>query len=142
MLGKWNGYYKYDNKKLQKLISHEQTNFTITIDFFEDDIIKGAVIDDIKSGGMHGIGEIEGEVHKEFIYFEKRMPFESIITDMKGTRKTTENKHKPIFYQGKLISDNVYQGTWEFNKVWGFIFGIIPIKYRPGKGTWEMRKEN
>lgn len=141
MLGNWNGYYKYDNEKFQKLVGYEKTNFTITIEAFENDRIKGSVIDDINSGGMKGKGEIEGEVHKGHIYFEKRMPFETLVIDKKGTRKITDKKHKPIIYKGELINDNVYKGTWEFNRVWGFIFGFIPIKYSPGKGTWEMKKE-
>lgn len=103
----------------------------------KNDQFKGNVTDDINSGGMQGIGEIKGEIYKSHIYFEKEMP-NSVLVDSKGNREVLNKKHETIYYEGVLVEDEKYTGTWKFNRKWGFIFGIIPFNYSPGSGIWEM----
>jgi hypothetical protein len=142
MVKRWKGNYQYDSKQSQELIGHPRTFFTIEMEIFEDDTLKGIVQDDLESGGMTGIGEISGEVFKEAIYFEKQMPTTSILDLKKGRQVSLNEKHPLIIYVGKLEEENKYCGTWSFEKKWAFFLGFIPIKYCPGKGIWEMELEN
>lgn len=141
MQKKWKGSYKYDSQKAQRLIGHPRTFFTIEMEIFENDTLKGTVKDDPKTGGMDGMGEISGEIYKDSIYFEKQMPHNAILDFRQGRRVFPDKKHPVIIYLGQLKSENKYQGTWNFEKKWAFLFGFIPIKYSPGKGTWEMELE-
>ncbi|WP_343605341.1 hypothetical protein [Fluviicola sp.] len=138
MLNKWTGTYRYDSEKIQRIVGHPYTRFTIEMELFENDTLKGTVQDDPDTGGMSGIGTISGEIHQGRIYFEKQMPVRSVILDKQGNRKTTDEQHPVLFYEGKLTGENKYAGTWTFEKTWGFLFGFIPVKYCPGRGTWEM----
>ena len=142
MVKKWKGSYNYDSQKAQELIGHPCTFFTIEMEIFENDTLKGIVIDDLKTGGMKGTGEVTGEIFRNSIYFEKRMPHNSMLDLRKGRREFPDKKHPVIIYEGELKSNNKYEGTWCFEKKWAFLFGFIPIKYSPGKGTWEMELEN
>jgi hypothetical protein len=65
MVKKWTGSYKYDSKKSQELIGHPYTIFTIEMEVFQNDTLKGTVEDDPNTGGMEGIGEICGEIYKD-----------------------------------------------------------------------------
>ena len=138
MIKKWKGNYKYDSQKSQEIIGHSCTYFTIEMEINEDNTLKGTVKDDEQSGGMKGIGIIYGEVHKNLIYFEKQMPHRSILDPLTGLRESFDDKHPVIYYVGKQFDKNKYTGTWEFGKKWAFLFGFIPFRYCPGKGTWEM----
>jgi hypothetical protein len=40
--------------------------------------------------------------------------------------------------RGKAVRENFYCGTWAFEKKWALLFGIIPFRYIPDIGTWEM----
>lgn len=138
MIKTFKGSYQFDSDKAQQVIGHPRTYFIIEMKIFEDDTLNGTVKDDVKSGGMNGIGSITGEVRKNSIYFEKQMP-EHCILDLKAnTRYTIEGKHPVIFYTGTADRENCYRGTWTFEKKWGFLFGFIPFRFLPGKGTWEM----
>jgi hypothetical protein len=138
MLKKWKGSYQYDSEKMREFIGYPRTFFTIEMEIFEDDTLKGTVQDDPRTGGMPGTGEIIGEVYQHSIYFEKRMPIRSIYDLRKGSRQTSDEPHPLIIYTGELDGENKYRGTWCFEKQWTFLFGLIPFKYSPGKGSWEM----
>jgi len=142
MTEKWEGSYKFDSDKIQKIIGHPCTFFTIDMEIFEDDTLKGTIQEDASSGGMKGVGEVKGEVYKNTIYFEKYMPTRSTIIDLKGTRRTSDEKHPVLFYEGELVEENKYQGKWQFERRWGFLFGFFPYKFSPGHGTWEMKLVN
>jgi hypothetical protein len=145
MIKKWKGFYQYNSDKTQNIIGHPRTFFTIEMEIFEDDTLKGTVQEELSTGGMSGVGVIEGEVYENSIYFEKQMPTKSVILDKNGARETSNTKHATLYYVGELEGVNKYKGTWEFEKKWGFMFGIIPYKYCPGNGVWEMevlRNEN
>lgn len=135
----YKGHYTYDSEAIQKSIGHERTLFTIEIEFAEDDTFKGSVKDDVFTGGMNGIGEINGEIDKDAIFFMKQMPFECKI-DKFGNRINSDRKHLLLIYEGNLSEPNKYIGKWEFEKRWGLILGFIPFKFSPGKGKWEMEK--
>ena len=142
MIKKWKGKYKYDSQKAHDQIGHSHINFTIEMEIFKDDTLKGTVQDDVTTSGMKEIGEISGEVYKNSIYFEKQMPQRSVIDLKTGKRESLNEKHPIIYYIGELYEENKYRGTWFFEKKWTFIFGFIPFKYCPGKGTWEMELAN
>ncbi|MES2543980.1 MAG: hypothetical protein V4548_03780 [Bacteroidota bacterium] len=143
MIGTWKGYYKYDNERIQKAIGFDKTNFTITIDSFDGINFQGKVNDDLTTGGMKETGDIYGKFKDGEISFKKLMPKASLIMDLEGTRKNPNKKHKPLYYCGTFSKDkNEFNGSWKFKYTIGFLFGIIPIPYRPGNGTWQMKLKN
>ncbi|HEY5407385.1 MAG TPA: hypothetical protein VIJ92_09860 [Ginsengibacter sp.] len=138
MTGTWLGYYKYDNKNLQKSFGFDKTHFTIIINSFDQKCFKGNVTDDVKSGGMEDTGEIVGQIDGENISFKKLMPRKSIIYP-NGELKYLDKKHPILFYRGKFSKDKrEISGEWKFKITIGLLFGFIPFPYRPGKGTWSM----
>lgn len=137
MVEKWEGNYKYKSEIHQKAIGHPCTFFTIKMEIFENDTLKGEVEDDIQSGGMAGVGEIYGEIAGNNIFFEKQMPKKSVL--LIKSKKTYNKKHPVLIYEGNLVGENKYSGTWGFAKKQILFLGFIPIKYTPaGSGTWEM----
>jgi hypothetical protein len=138
MLGNWEGFYKYENEKIQKVVGYEETEFEIIIDDFDGRNFSGKVKDDEKTGGMKEIGIIAGEILNNKVIFEKYMPKNNII-NTKGERRQLDKKHPKIYYSGTL-SENKTEiiGTWKFKKKLGFLLGIIPIIYRPANGSWKM----
>ena len=138
MTGTWVGYYKYGNENLQKANGFDKTNFTITIKSFDGKNFQGIVVDDIKSGGMEGIGKVMGQIEDEHIFFKKFMPKKSIIC-FNGEKKNSDKKHPVLYYTGVFSKDiKEISGEWKFKFTIGFLFGFIPFPYRPGKGTWRM----
>ncbi len=143
MLGNWKGSYKYDNEKIQKIVGHNETKFEIIIDKFDGQSFSGIVTDDEGTGGMKDAGQIVGRVENNKIYFEKLMPKNDRISSVTGNRRYSEKKHPKIYYAGKLSDDkSSFEGNWKFKKRLLFLFGIIPIIFNPGKGTWKMTREN
>jgi hypothetical protein len=140
MIGSWKGIYRFDNENIQKIRGYDETEFEIIIEKFDGKSFTGKVFDDEKTGGMKGTGEIVGNVENNQIYFEKAMPLNCQINS-KGL-EYSEKRHPTIYYYGKL-SDNgeKFEGIWKFKKKLGFLFYIIPIIYRPGKGTWKMEQK-
>jgi hypothetical protein len=138
MTGTWKGYYKYDNKILQKASGFDKTFFTIIVKSSDESSFEGNVIDDINTGGMQGTGDIIGKIDGEKITFKKLMPRKSTI-DLKGQKNDSDGIHPTIYYSG-IFSENRREinGEWKFKITIGFLFGFIPIPYRPGKGTWSM----
>ena len=138
MTGTWLGYYKYGNEKLQKAYGFDKTYFTITINSFDKGFFQGVVVDDIKSGGMEGTGEIIGQIEDDRISFKKFMPKKSLIY-LNGEKRYLDKKHPALYYTGTFSKDKKeICGEWKFKITLGFLFGFIPIPYRPGKGTWSM----
>jgi len=132
MIGIWKGYYSHNNKTIQKIIGYEKTNFVITIDSFDGKILKGTVQDDITTGGMEDPGLIEGHLEADKIFFRKRMPKKRLIIDKKGTRKKYDKRHPVLFYSGTLSNKNTsVSGKWKFGITIGFLFGLIPLPFRP-----------
>jgi hypothetical protein len=139
MLGNWNGFYKYRNEKIQKIVGFEKTDFEIIIDKFDGVNFSGKVKDDEKTGGMNESGEIVGKILNNKISFEKSMPKNSQIINTKGERKITDKKHPIIYYCGTLSEDKTeIIGNWKFKRKLGFILGFIPVIFRPGNGSWKM----
>ncbi|SNR82954.1 hypothetical protein [Flavobacterium sp. ov086] len=138
MLGNWGGYYKFENERIQKAMGFEKTNFDITIEQFDGINFNGIVNDDIKTGGMKETGRVTGKIIKNKVSFIKQMP-KRIQINPNGERISLEGKHPTLYYSGTL-SDNKTEiiGTWKFKRKIAFLFGIIPILYRPGNGSWKM----
>lgn len=138
MKGTWSGYYQYSNPELQKAIGFERTFFKITINSFDGKHFSGIVHDDIESGGMEGEGEIIGEVDGEKIYLKKYMPWESLLYP-DGKTINTHKKHPTIFYTGTISKTGTeINGVWKFKMRIFFLFGFLPMPYKPGKGIWSM----
>ena len=138
MIGQWNGHYKFESEKIQKIRGFEMTKFEIIIQKFDGINFEGIVNDDIETGGMAETGKIIGNVENSIVSFEKFMPKRNVL-NLKGGRKEIEGAH-PILYYSGILSKNKSEiiGTWEFRKQISFLFGFIPIRYRPGKGSWKM----
>ena len=137
MKGRWNGFYKYDKQSIQDRIGVEKTNFTITIDKFENNYFTGNVEDDLSTKGSPGIGEISGSISDGKIKFIKQMPIKAIIT-LEGKMQTyDEKKHRPIYYEG-VFSNNekTIKGTWKMK--FGISIVSIFIILLTTKGTWQM----
>jgi hypothetical protein len=137
-VGQWSGYYSFLDKEITKIRGFEKTYFDIQILTVNDNTFTGKVQDDLSSGGTEGIGEINGKIQGDRIDFVKTMPIMTVIIDKKGTKKTSNRKHRPIFYTGFFSSeDNTVTGTWRFK--FGFVWlGIVPVPVRPSKGVWSM----
>jgi hypothetical protein len=141
MIGTWNGNYRFDNQQIQKVKGFDKTNFKIVIDKFDGFNFEGKVVDEIETGGMTGEGEISGTIKNSKIRFTKQMPIQTLIDLKTGERLQTQKKHAPLFYFGTKINSDKFEGKWKFKRKIYFIFGLIPIPYRPGKGKWEMTFE-
>jgi hypothetical protein len=139
MIGSWSGQYQYDNPKLQKAIGSEKTYFTITINHFDGSLFSGIVTDDIESGGMEGVGRIEGNIINEKVSFKKLMP-KRVFIYKNGRRSVTSQKHPTIYYTGILTSNKTHiEGSWKINPQFVFLFGFIPIPTRSVTGKWQMQ---
>lgn len=87
---------------------------------------------------MKETGKIVGKICNNIVTFEKLMPKNSRL-NLNGERELRTQNHPTIYNSGKL-SENKKEinGVWKFKIKIGLIFGVIPIIYRPGKGTWAM----
>jgi hypothetical protein len=143
MQGIYKGFYKYDKAVNQEAIGFGKTYFTLIISGVKDNKFSGTVEDDVFTGGMHGIGTINGEVNGNNISFTKQMPKSmSIVFDRSGTGKRKElshRKHPTIFYTGHEIKNGKFAGTWKIKP--GISVGILWfIMGMKTTGTWEMTK--
>ncbi len=139
MIGNWLGFYRYNNKHIQKIKGFDKTYFSLTINSFDGNNFKGTVTDDTSTGGMEGTGEVIGNIENEKIFFRKFMHKKTFIIDTKGTRKISDVPHPTLYYSGTFTPDKMeINGDWKFNYTIGFLFGFIPIPYRPAKGTWNI----
>src|SRR5688500_19484968 len=101
MIGTWKGYYKYDNKKAQKILGSDLTYFTIVINSFIGNKFIGTVKDEELSGGMEDEGQIIGEIENTKVSFKKLMPRTALVYK-DGSRKYFKKKHPPIYYTGMI----------------------------------------
>ena|ERR1051326_1239729 len=136
--GRWMGYYTYDKNEYNKIRGFDRTNFTLDIISVVGNKFTGKVQDDLTTGGTEGVGEIIGKFIDDRIEFVKQMPIMTLLVDRKGTKKTFNRKHRPIYYSGQFSNDHKsISGHWKFK--FGFIwFGIIPIPVKSTTGTWAM----
>ena len=141
-VGNWNGYYSFLDPEINKIRGFEKTNFNVQIIAVKDNKFTGKIQDDLTTGGTEGIGEVIGQVNGDKVEFVKKMPVMTVLVDRNGTRKTSNKKHRPIYYTGQLSGDKqTITGTWRFKS--GFVWlGIIPVRVRPSKGTWAMTFKN
>lgn len=138
MTGTWQGYYQYNNQFQQKAVGFDKTFFTITINAFDGNKFSGIVNDDIKSGGMEGTGEITGEIKDGQVHFQKFMPREQMLYP-NGEHVYSDKKHPTLYYTGSFSADKkMLSGEWKFKKSFVYLFGLIPLPYRGGRGTWSM----
>ena len=137
-IGQWTGFYSFSNSKINKMRGFEKTSFDIQILECIDNKFKGTVQDDLATGGAEGTGDIIGQIQKDRIDFVKSLPVLTLIIDKKGTRKTLNQKHPPIYYTGILSKDkHTATGTWRFK--FGIVWlGIIPMPIWPYKGIWSL----
>jgi hypothetical protein len=141
MIGKWIGWYEFDDARVQLLTANMKSRYTIFIDTLTGNSFSGSVQDDPDSSMMHEVGKIEGFLKGDKIYFKKLMPV-SYELDATGKQIKKDKPHPPIYYEGVIDGSRTKaKGTWFFKRTIGFMFGFIPIPYRPGRGTWEMELE-
>lgn len=137
--GHWTGHYSFLDEKINKVRGFEQTYFDIEICTFNGSEFAGMVRDDLNTGGTEGNGEIKGTVTGHSIEFVKQMPVLTVLVDRKGTIKTYNKKHRPIYYSGSFSSDGkTVSGAWKFK--FGFVW--LPVPMVPSKGTWMMKLKN
>jgi hypothetical protein len=140
-IGKWTGHYSFIDQKVNKIRGYEKTLFEIEILTVNDNTFTGKIQDDLITGGTEGVGEILGKIIGDRIDFVKLMPIMTLLIDNKGTRKTLNKKHRPIYYTGQFSSDGqTVSGTWRFK--FGFVWiGIIPVPVKASKGMWTMTRK-
>lgn len=141
-IGHWSGFFKFNNQNMTKARGFERTFFDLEIVSINGNEFSGRVQDDKATGGMEGLGEVVGRIEGDRIEFVKTMPKMTLIVDQKGTRKTLDKKHRPIYYSGQISNDGQSaKGTWRFK--FGIIWmGIIPMPMPRSSGTWEMTKKS
>ena len=129
------------NEEINKIRGFDNTFFEIEILTVNNNAFTGKIQDDLSTGGTEGVGEFLGKIIGHRIEFVKLMPVMTLLIDRKGTRKTFNKKHRPIYYSGQFSSDGqTVSGTWRFK--FGFIWiGIIPIPNKPSKGFWTMTRK-
>ncbi|MDF2456549.1 MAG: hypothetical protein K0R51_2542 [Cytophagaceae bacterium] len=139
--GQWTGHYSFKDEEINKIRGFEKTFFTIEILTVNDHAFTGKVQDDLTTGGTEGIGTIAGSIQGDRMDFVKSMPVMTLLVDRKGTIKTYNKKHRPIFYSGQFSSDGqTVSGTWRFK--FGFVWiGIIPVPMMPSSGFWSMTRK-
>ena len=96
------------------------------------------IFEDSKTGGIEGVGTVEGYIHQNNIYFIKRMPYLAVLTSVNKIKTYRNKKHPEILYQGSFDNaNNVIKGIWKtkFTIIW---FGVLPIPFFPSKGSWQM----
>ena len=68
------------------------------------------------------------------------MPAKYSIMRNFNVDKNPNKRHPTIYYNGILYpNNNEISGYWKFKYRFDLFFGFIPIPYRPGKGTWNMK---
>lgn len=119
--GVWRGSYGYEAP--EQLANRDSVTFTLTLKQGWFGRFTGSVTDD-DSGGMPGVGAIEGHFSYPHIEFTKRMPVCYIVAPdgraitlreyLTEQDLTCERDlpHDPIFYQGEFSSVNRAHGTW------------------------------
>lgn len=138
MTGTWKGYYQYNNKRAQKSIGFDKTNFIVTITSFDGRQFEGIVVDDGQSGGMEGEGQIFGKIENNSVSFEKLMPHTTYVF-RDGKRKVLDKKHPTLHYSGTISENKMHmEGLWKFNWHTVMLFGIIPFPFKGSSGTWSM----
>jgi hypothetical protein len=138
-IGHWVGQYKFNKAIHQKITGFDSTNFEITITKVDNNNFYGKVQDDLTTGGIEGIGEIQGKTIGDSVEFIKQMPVLTLLVDKNGTRKTFSKKHQKVYYSGTFSDDRkLISGQWKFK--FGFIWlGLIPIPIFPTNGTWVLK---
>lgn len=137
--GKWKGSYTFSDKQVNIARGFDYTLFEIQITSVVGNQFSGIVQDDLSTGGMEGVGTIEGTLNEGTIHFVKQMPVMTLLMNKDGLRKTIPKKHRPIYYTGTISEDDKsIEGTWKFKPgiVW---MGIFPMPMVTSKGTWSMR---
>jgi hypothetical protein len=138
MIGKWKGWYKYDDLKLEFVNAAQYYGFVINIETLSDNLFVGSVKDDSAVSPMREIGKIQGSVNGNTIYFRKLMPVNYRLT-LDGNYEQTNKPHPIIHYKGKINRIQMTaRGRWYFKRKLALTFGFIPVLYRPGKGSWQM----
>jgi len=111
MIGQYEGFYKYDNERIQQSLSRDKTIFYLDISEFDGNEFYGMVRDEPR--GQPGKGTIYGELKGDKISFIKQMQIAaSILPD--GKNKVYNTRHPKIYYEG-ILSEGKYIGTWRIN---------------------------
>lgn len=135
-IGKWLGWYTFDNSAFNLARGFDKTSFEIEILTIDQGKFAGKVQDVLSTGGTEGVGDIIGEVNGDNVRFVKRMPVMTLLIGKEAKRKTLNRKHRPIYYSGKFSDDKKsISGQWRF-KFGIFFYGILPVLAMPTKGTW------
>ncbi len=126
MLGKYTGFYKYNNERVNQILSRDQTFFEINILFEEGEYFAGELKDE--PIGQPGTGVLNGTLKGDAISFIKHMPT-SFSFKADGHIRETKSKHPKIYYEGTFINGK-FKGTWKIK--FGFIIqGFLPILVVP-----------
>jgi hypothetical protein len=135
MIGKYTGFYKYNNIRAQRMLGREQTFFDIEIIEFDGETFSGEVQEE--PVGHQGKGTITGKLIGNNLTFIKQMPTKAVLTP-NGEIKTYNKPHPKLFYKGILV-DKKFIGTWTLKSGLDF-FGLFSFPINT-HGTWEMRKK-
>lgn len=135
MKGIWIGTYQHESERIPEERRKQRTKFKINIIDFDDGNFSGEIEDEVESGGMHGVGKVEGKLNDNKITFIKMMPVQTVYMP-DGTRMQLQNRHRNIYYSGIVSGDSI-KGVWRLKFGVRLINNKIAIYY-PIKGNWEM----
>lgn len=137
MVGRWTGTYTGMNKNLTVPTDFDSIPFELYIESFEKEKFNGFIEDRI----FHLTDKfgIQGTIKNDKINFQK---YKTINQGSGNEFVTTEmDKDGPvILYKGQLNKERTeISGEWKFRVKIILLFGFIPIPFRRGKGTWNMK---
>jgi len=136
--GTWHGFYMYDNPVGSA--TDYQVPFTITLVQDKTGKITGTAQDDADEGGVQEPGVVEGQITKDEISFEKRMPVLRVDYD-DGTQITDAESGYTVYYKGSYnYTKNKFYGTWSIPGE-SIQSGKEIIEMEDTSGTWEMARE-
>ncbi|MFZ1634859.1 MAG: hypothetical protein WAT43_13340 [Chitinophagales bacterium] len=139
MTGTWTGTYQHESERIPEERRNQRTKFKINIIDFDGVHFSGEIEDEVESGGMQGVGRIEGKLIDNKISFIKMMPIQTVYMP-DGTRTQLQNRHRNIYYSGIVSGDSI-KGVWKLKFGVRLINNKIAIFY-PIKGNWEMRRKD
>jgi hypothetical protein len=145
--GTWRGAYRYDPS--EGMAKRDPVAFTLTLKQGWFERFTGTVTDD-SSGGMPGVGTIEGYFSYPRIEFTKQMPvfcvaapdgrtisLREYLTEL-GHICVPDVPHTPVFYQGEFSSPNRAQGTWIVRAGPISLGGGRAIEMPETRGVWSI----
>lgn len=138
MIGKWEGFFQHTTKYAPEKLRNRKTLFKLEITECKGNKFSGQVFDDLNTGGMEGIGIIEGTFDSDGVKFVKKMPQRTEYFP-NGSVIKRNKPHPEILYEGDFMNNrNKISGTWIIKS--RISFYRFRLYVGGGNGIFEMSK--